>query len=147
MVNFDPFEPIKRDIKRINKALGLQKPESEANPKKVIEPFNIHVAAFWKHDLVEMEKKIRKLDTETLKKLYGIEISITPDHFFPHPVTGEPMTALTRSVRGIPYLIIFGTEPDEKRFYHEIAHAIGIEDESEAQAFAERKIREAVAYN
>lgn len=110
--------------------------------KKVLEPFNIPIDAFWEHDLKSVEKMIRKLDPETLKKLYGMTINITDKPLFPHPKTGEPMAGLTRSIRGKPYLIILGSKPSSKEVYHEVAHAIGIEGETQAMNFAERMIKE-----
>lgn len=108
--------------------------------KKVLEPFNIHIEAFWEYDLKQVGKMIRKLDAETLKKLYGMTITITDQPLFPHPKTREPMIGLTRSLRGKPYLIILGSEPSVKAVYHEVAHAIGIDDETQAMDFAERTI-------
>ena len=109
--------------------------------KKVIDPFNIHLDAFWKYDLQQVEKMVRKLDPDTLKKLYGMTINITDKDFFPHPKTGEPMVGDTRFSRGKPYLIILGNKPTPRMLYHEVAHAIGIDDEGEAMAFAREKER------
>lgn len=111
--------------------------------RKVLEPFNIHLTAFWEYDLKRVERMIRKLDADTLKKLYGMTISITDEHFFPHPVTGEPMVGDTRYSRGRPYLIILGSKPTSRILYHEVAHAIGIDDEREAMDFAREKERKA----
>lgn len=111
--------------------------------KKVLEPFNIHLDAFWEYDLKRVERMIRKLDPDTLKKLYGMEITVTDNFLFPHPKTGEPMAGLTRSLRGKPYLIILGSKPTSRILYHEVAHAIGIDDEREAEDFAREKERKA----
>lgn len=111
--------------------------------KKVIEPFNIHIDAFWAYDLKNVERMIRKLDAETIKKLYGMTINITDKDFFPHPETGEPMVGDTRYFRGEPYSIILGTAPTPRILYHEVAHAIGIDDEGEAMDFAREKEKEA----
>ncbi|MBA7686660.1 hypothetical protein ES703_95111 [subsurface metagenome] len=83
-----------------------------------------------------VEKLIRKLDTNTLKKLYGMTIEVTPGQFFPNPRTGEPMLGDTWYFHGKPYLILLGTKPSPRVVYHEIAHAIGIEDEELAMKFA-----------
>ncbi len=107
--------------------------------KKVIEPFNIHLDAFWERDLKTVARMIRKLDAETIKKLYGMTIIITDKPFFPHPKTGEPMVGDTRYFRGKPYLIILGAKPTCRILYHEVAHAIGIDDETEAMDFARKK--------
>ena len=107
--------------------------------KKEIQPFNIHLDAFWQYDLQKVERMIRKLDPETLKKLYGMEITITDKPLFPHPKTGEPMAGDTRFFHGKPYLIILGKKPTPRILYHEVAHAIGIEDEREAMEFAKDK--------
>lgn len=109
--------------------------------KKVLDPFNIHLDAFWGNDLRQVEKMVRKLDSDTLKKLYGMKITVTADFLFPHPKTGEPMAGLTRSLRGKPYLIILGKKPNPLEIYHEVAHAIGIDDETEAMNFAKEKER------
>jgi len=109
--------------------------------KKVIEPFNIHLDAFWPEDLTTVEKMIRKLDAESIRKLYGMTITITDKDFFPHPETGEPMVGDTRFSRGKPYLIIVGKNPTPRILYHEVAHAIGIDDEVQAMAFAREKER------
>ena len=103
---------------------------------KVIEPFNIHLRAFWEDDMENVEKLIRKLDTNTLKKLYGMTIEVTPGQFFSNPRTGEPMLGDTWYFHGKPYLILLGTKPSPRVVYHEIAHAIGIEDEELAMKFA-----------
>lgn len=110
--------------------------------KKVLEPFNIHLDACWPNDLKKAEKMIRKLDPQTLKKLYGMTISITDQAFFPHPKTGEPMIGDTRFFREKPYLVILGADPSPRVLYHEIAHAIGIESEAEATAFEREKAKE-----
>ncbi len=109
---------------------------------KEIEPFNIHLYAFWEYDLKSVERLIRKLDKESLKKLYGMTISITDRPLFPHPETGDPYIALTRSKWGEPYLVILGSKPTARIVYHEVAHAIGIEDEAQAMEFAKQKERE-----
>ncbi|MBA7506112.1 hypothetical protein ES706_04792 [subsurface metagenome] len=114
-----------------NAAKERRQPDS-----KVIEPFNIHLRAFWEDDMGNVEKLIRKLDTNTLKKLYGMTIEVTPGQFFSHPRTGEPMLGDTRYFHGKPYLILLGTKPSPRVVYHEIAHAIGIEDEELAMKFA-----------
>lgn len=107
-----------------------------AKEVQVIEPFNIHLRAFWEDDMENVEKLIRKLDTNTLKKLYGMTIEVTPGQFFPNPRTGEPMLGDTWYFHGKPYLILLGTKPSPRVVYHEIAHAIGIEDEELAMKFA-----------
>ncbi len=110
--------------------------------KRVLEPFNIHLDAFWPDDLQKAEEMIRKLDPQTLKKLYGMTINITDETFFPHPETGEPMVGDTRFLHGRPYLIILGKDPPPRILYHEVAHAIGIEDERRATEFEKEKERE-----
>ncbi|GAH77842.1 unnamed protein product [marine sediment metagenome] len=107
--------------------------------KKVVEPFNIHLDAFWEEDIPKVEKMLRKLNAESLKKLYGSTITITDKPMFPHPVTGEPMVGDTRYFRGKPYLIILGSKPTPRILYHEVAHYIGIDDETEAMEFAKQK--------
>lgn len=110
--------------------------------KKVLEPFNIHLDSFWEYNLKRVERWLRRLDAETLKKLYGMEITITDKTFFPHPKTGEPMVGDTRFFREKPYLIILGKDPTPRILYHEVAHAIGIEDETEAMNFAKEREKE-----
>lgn len=110
--------------------------------RKVLDPLNIHLDAFWEDDLRQVEKMLRKLGSDTLKKLYGMKITVTDDFLFPHPKTGEPMVGLTRSLRGKPYLIILGKKPSPRQLYHEVAHAIGIDDETEAMNFAKEKEKE-----
>jgi hypothetical protein len=110
--------------------------------KKILEPFNIHLEAFWPDNLQRVEKMIRTLAPQIIKKLYGITINITDKTSFPHPRTGEPMMGDTRFFRGKPYLIIVGKDPSPRVFYHEVAHAIGIEDETEATKFEKEKANE-----
>jgi len=111
--------------------------------KKILEPFNIHLEAFWPDDdLQRVEKMIRTLAPQIIKRLYGITINITDKTSFPHPKTGEPMVGDTRFFHGKPYLIILGKNPSPRIVYHEVAHAIGIENEIQAAKFEKEKASE-----
>lgn len=125
-----------KDIESYTKA------KVEERTKKIIEPFNIHLDAFWKRDLRDVERMIRKLDSDTLKKLYGMTIEVRSAPTFPHPTEiGRWMLGDTRYFRDKPYLIILGSETTPRILYHEVAHAIGIDDETEAMEFAIQKER------
>lgn len=109
---------------------------------KRLDRFNIALRAFWEKDYKNVQRLLEKLDDETLGKMYGMTVEVTPTTFFPAPPPSPEhklMVGLIRSWPGKgPYLILLGSKPTPRIVYHEVAHAIGIDDEEEAEEFAKR---------
>lgn len=107
----------------------------------LLDRYHIELTAFWQYDYKSVLRMLEGLDGETLSKLYGMTINVTDKPLFPHPVTGELMAGDTRYFREKPYLIILGSKTTSKIFYHEIAHAIGIESEEEAEEWSRERLK------
>lgn len=113
--------------------------------EKLLDRFHMELVAFGK-DRQNVQKMLGKLDDKTLDRLGGLKIIVTPTTWFVAPPPNPPklMTGLCRTYpwwSAYPagnVLIMLGAEPTAREFYHEIAHALGIEDEDEAMEFAKR---------
>lgn len=118
---------------------------------KRLDKFHIELDAFWVRDFKTVQRLLERLDDATLNKLAGWKITVTPGPTFIAPPPHKPihMTGLTRTY---PWksvypagnvLTILGSEPTEGIVYHEIAHALGMEEE-EAREF-EKKMTQRLA--